>query len=89
MLIVCPFMMRGVARQRLSLPGPIIDPSRAGEDLTRYGILTMMSEIVFLPVVQCLAQRSPVAVLIPQDISATAVPPGEEAGYFFGESARP
>jgi hypothetical protein len=28
----------------------------------------MMSEIVLLPVVQCLAQRSPVAVLISEDI---------------------
>jgi hypothetical protein len=36
-----------------------------------------MSEIVLLPVVQRLAQMSPVAIFIPQDISATAVPPGE------------
>ncbi len=44
--------------------------------MTRYGILTMMSEIVFLPVVQCLAQRSPVALIIPHDISTTAIPIG-------------
>jgi len=31
----------------------------------------MMSEIVLFPVVQRLTQRSPVAVLIPEDISAT------------------
>lgn len=35
----------------------------------------MISEIVLLPVVQRLAQRSSVAVLIPQDISAAVVPP--------------
>ena len=43
----------------------------------------MMSEIVFLPVVQCLAQRSSVAVLIPEDISATAVSPGERKFHSF------
>lgn len=57
------------------LPHFIIGPSRSAEDLTRYGILTMMSEIVLLPVVKRIAQRSSVAVLIPQDISATVVPP--------------
>ena len=36
-----------------------------------------MSEIVLFPVVQLLTQRSPVAVLIPEDIGATAVPPFE------------
>jgi hypothetical protein len=35
----------------------------------------MMSAIVLFPVAQRLARRSPVAVLIPEDISATAVPP--------------
>jgi hypothetical protein len=37
----------------------------------------MMSEIVLLPAVKRIAQRSPVAVLIPQDISATVVPPSD------------
>jgi len=37
----------------------------------------MMSETVLFPVPQRLAQKSPVAVLIPEDISATAVPPFE------------
>ncbi|MHB1040611.1 MAG: hypothetical protein ACYC34_09810, partial [Desulfobacteria bacterium] len=52
--------------------------------MTRYGILTMMSEIVFLPVVQCLAQRSTVAILIPEDISATAVPPFDSRADVIG-----
>jgi hypothetical protein len=37
-------------------------------ELTAFDIPNMMSEIVLLPVVQCLAQRSPVAVLISEDI---------------------
>jgi len=47
------------------------------EDLTPSDIPNMMSETVLFPVPQRLAQKSPVAVLIPEDISATAVPPGE------------
>ena len=39
-------------------------------ELTAFDIPNMMSEIVLLPVVQRLAQRSPVAVLIPEDISS-------------------
>lgn len=46
-------------------------------ELSAFDIPNMMSEIVLFPVVQRLAQRSPVAVLIPEDISATAVPPFE------------
>ena len=82
-------MKKGVVRQPLSPTGPIISLSRIEEDLTRYGIPNMMSKIVLLPVVQWLAQRSPVAILIPEDINATAVPHVEEAGHYFGESARP
>jgi len=43
----------------------------------------MMTEIVLFPVVQRPDQRSPVAVLIPEDISATAVPPGERKFHSF------
>jgi len=42
-----------------------------------------MSKIVLFPVVQRLAQWSPVAVLIPEDISATAVPHGERKFHSF------
>jgi UvrD-like helicase C-terminal domain len=52
-------------------------------ELTAFDIPNMMSEIVLFPVPQRLAQRSPVAVLIPEDISATAVPPGERKFHSF------
>jgi hypothetical protein len=55
-------------------PGGVTLPR---EDLTPSDIPNMMSEIVLFPAVQRLAHRSPVAVLIPDDISATAVPPFE------------
>ena len=42
-----------------------------------------MSKIVLFPVVQRLAQWSPVAVLIPEDISVTAVPHGERKFHSF------
>jgi hypothetical protein len=52
-------------------------------ELTAFDIPNMMSEIVLFPVVQSLTQRSPVAALIPEDISATAVPPGERKFHSF------
>ena len=42
-----------------------------------------MSKIVLFPVVQRLAQWSPVAVLIPEGIRATAGPPGERKFHSF------
>jgi hypothetical protein len=42
-----------------------------------------MSKIVLFSVVQRLSQGSPVAVLIPEDISATAVPHGEREFHSF------
>ncbi len=51
--------------------------------MTRFDIPNMMKEIVLLPGVQHLAQRSSVAILIPEDISATAVPPGERKFHSF------
>ena len=57
--------------------------ARPRHDLTRYDILNMMSETVLFPVPQRLAKRSPVAVLIPEDISATAVSPGERKFHSF------
>ena len=46
-------------------------------ELISLGITNMMLGFVLSPVAQRLAQRSLVAVLIPEDISATAVPPFE------------
>jgi hypothetical protein len=43
----------------------------------------MMTEFVLFPVVKRFAQRSPVAVLIPEDISAMAVPPGGQKFHSF------
>jgi hypothetical protein len=52
-------------------------------ELTTFDIPNMMSEIVLFPVAQRLTQRSPLAVLIPEDISATAVPPEERKFHSF------
>lgn len=46
-------------------------------ELTAFGILNMMSETSHSLVAQRLARRRHVAVLIPEDISATAFPPRE------------
>src|SRR5450759_568858 len=43
----------------------------------------MMTYFVLFPVANRFAQRSPVAILIPEDISATAVPPGERIFHSF------
>ena len=51
--------------------------------MTPFGIPNMMSEIVLFSVVKRFAGRSPVAVLIPEDISMMAVPPGERKFYLF------
>ena len=51
--------------------------------MTPSGIPNMMSAIVLSLVAQHLARRNPVAVLIPEDISATAVPPGERKFHSF------
>jgi hypothetical protein len=43
----------------------------------------MMSKVVLFPVVLRIVYRSPVAVLIPGDISATAVPHGKRKLHSF------
>jgi len=58
-------------------------PARRRYELTPTGITDMMTEIVLFPVVHRPDQRSPVEVLISEDIGATAVPPGERKFHSF------